>query len=163
MPRTPHTPPRTEIRTGSVAVEMAILLPFLAFCFIAGVDYCRVFYYVQAVQNAASTGAMWGCQDSTTAVDTATIKSTALADATNLSPAPNITSTTGTDSDGNPTVSVTASYTFKTLTNYPGIPSSTTITRTVTMRVCPGQAMLTPGGGTGLTGASGGGTSGSGQ
>jgi Flp pilus assembly protein TadG len=124
-------------RRGAVAVELAVLLPFLAFCFVAGTDFCRVFYYVQAVQDAAAAGAVYACQDATTAANTTQITSTAQADASNLSPLPTVTSALGTDKDGNATVSVTATYTFKTITNYPGIPSSTTISRTVTLRVCP--------------------------
>ena len=42
-----------------------------------------------------------------------------------------------TDSAGNPFVAVTVSYPFKTIANFPGIPSSPTINRTVQMRVAP--------------------------
>ncbi len=126
-----------ERRRGAVAVELAVLLPFLSFCFVAGIDFCRVFYYIQAVQNAAATGAVYACQNATSAANTTQITSTAQADASNLSPLPTVTSSQGTDADGNATVSVTVTYTFKTITNYPGIPSSTALTRTVTMRVCP--------------------------
>jgi Flp pilus assembly protein TadG len=124
-------------RRGAAAVELAVLLPFLAFCFIVGIDFSRVFYFVQAVQNAAESGALYACQDATTAANSDQISTAAKADATNLSPPPTVTSALGTDADGNATVSVTVAYTFKTITNYPGIPSSTTITRTVTMRICP--------------------------
>ena len=127
-------------RRGAVVVELAVLVPFLAFCFIVGIDFSRVFYYTQAVQNAAETGALYACTDATAAANTDQIKYAAQADATNLSPTPTVTSAQGTDSDGNATVSVTVAYTFKSITNYPGIPASTTITRTVTMRVCPGTS-----------------------
>jgi Flp pilus assembly protein TadG len=128
---------RRHPHRGSVAVELAVLLPFLAFAFVVGIDFCRVFYYVQAVQSAAESGAVYGCQDPTTAADADKIVAMAKADATNLSPTPDVSTAQGTDADGNPTVSVTVAYTFKTITNFPGVPSSTRITRTVTMRVCP--------------------------
>jgi Flp pilus assembly protein TadG len=137
--------PASSRRPGAVVVELAILIPFLAFCFVVAVDFCRIFYFIQAVQNAASTGAAYACQDSTYAAATGNIQAVAQADASNLNPAPSISTSTGTDADGNPTVSVTASYTFTTITNYPGIPSSTTISRTVTMRVCPGTSLTPPG------------------
>src|SRR5262249_61761112 len=47
-----------------------------------------------------------------------------------------VTSQTGTDSSGN-YAQVTVIYPFTTITNYPGIPSSVTITRTCTVRVAP--------------------------
>jgi Flp pilus assembly protein TadG len=119
---------------------LAVLLPFLTFAFIVGIDFSRVFYFTQAVQNAAETGALYACSDSTAAANSDQIKGAVQADVTNLSPTPTVTSAQGTDADGNATVSVTVAYTFKTITNYPGIPSSTTITRTVTMRVCPGSS-----------------------
>lgn len=124
-------------RRGAVAVELAVMLPLLTFCFVVGVDFSRVFYHVQAVQNAAQSGALYACQSATTAANTDQIKATAQADAADLSPTPSVTSALGTDADGNATVSVTVAYTFKTITNYPGIPSSTALTRTVTMRICP--------------------------
>jgi hypothetical protein len=135
VPCNPHRDPRY----GAVVVELAILLPFLAFCFIVAVDFCRIFYYTQVVQNAAETGALYGCRDSTYAANTTGIQTAATGDASDLSPAPSVGSTQGTDADGNATVSVTVSFKFKTITNYPGIPSVTMITRTVTMRVCPGN------------------------
>jgi Flp pilus assembly protein TadG len=131
------SPNRRPRRTGAVVVELAVLLPFLSFCFVVALDYCRIFYYIQAVQNGAETGALYACQNSTTAGNTSQIVSTAQADMSDLSPTPKVISAQGTDADGNATVTVTVSYTFTTITNYPGVPSSTKLTRTVTARVCP--------------------------
>lgn len=58
----------------------------------------------------------------------------ALADATNLSPTPTVTSTAGTDSVGNSTVTVTVSYPFSTLTSITGV---ATPSRSVTMMPNP--------------------------
>ena len=124
-------------RAGTATVELAILLPFLCFLFAVSVDFARVFYFAVTVQNCARNGAFYGCQDATHAADTAGIQTAALADAGNLSPAPTVSSTTTTDADGNSCVQVTTTYTFQTITSYPGVPSSMTLTRTVQMRTAP--------------------------
>ena len=123
-------------RRAAATVELAILAPILAFLVAAGADYSRVFFQAQVVANCARNGALYGCADPTHAADTSGISTAALSDAGDLSPAPNITSTTGSDADGN-YVEVTATYTFHTLVNYPGIPTATTVTQTVRMRVSP--------------------------
>src|SRR5262249_59971214 len=53
MPRAPRQ------RRAAVAVELAIVMPFLAFMFIVAVDFCRVFYYSQVVDTAARNGALY--------------------------------------------------------------------------------------------------------
>jgi Flp pilus assembly protein TadG len=123
-------------RRASASVELALLAPPLAFLCIVAADYSRLFYYAQVVTNCARNGALYGCIDPTHAADTSGISGAALADAPDMSPAPNVSSVTGTDTDGS-YVEVTVTWTFTTLTNYPGIPSSTTISRTERMRVSP--------------------------
>jgi Flp pilus assembly protein TadG len=127
---------RPGSRHAAVAVELAVMLPFLTFCFVIGIDFCRVFYFTQAIHDAAANGALYGCQSAAAAADTAGIKAAGQADAT-INPAPDVSSTQGTDADGNPTVNVTANYTFQSITNFPGIPTTLTLTRTVSMRVMP--------------------------
>jgi Flp pilus assembly protein TadG len=117
-------------------VELALLAGPLCFLFIVAADYSRIFYHAQVVGNCARNGALYGCADPTHAADTSGIEAAALADAPDISPAPDINSTTGSDADGN-YVEVTATYTFNTIVNYPGIPSATTLTRTERMRVSP--------------------------
>jgi Flp pilus assembly protein TadG len=123
-------------RPAAASVELAVLVPFLTFIFLITVDFGRVFYYSITLNNAAAAGALYGCLDSMHAKDTSGIKTAALADATNVSN-PTVTSTQGTDSNGNPTVNVTVAYTLSSLTNYPGIPPSVSLSRTVSMRVLP--------------------------
>ncbi|HLJ92296.1 MAG TPA: TadE/TadG family type IV pilus assembly protein [Gemmataceae bacterium] len=124
-------------RRATAAVELAVLLPFLAFIFVAGVDYARVFYYYLTVTNCARSGALYGCASSANSTDTTGIQSAAKAESTELAPNLTVKSTTGTDSAGNPFVAVTVSYPFKTIAHFPGIPSSATISRTIQMRVAP--------------------------
>ena len=127
----------TVPRRGAAAVEFAILLPILAFLFVIAVDYGRIFYYSVTLQNAARSGALYGCTDSTHAADQTGIQTAALKDATNLSPTPTVASTTGNDADGNPTVTVTVTWTFQTVVNYPGVSRTVALNRTASMRVLP--------------------------
>jgi Flp pilus assembly protein TadG len=124
-------------RRGVAAVELAIVLPLLAFLFVAAVDFGRVFYHYLTITNCAYSGAQYGSLDPTHAADPAGIQTAALKDATNLSPTPDVSSVLAVDDDGNPAVQVTVTYAFQTVTRFPGIPSSMNITRTVQMRVAP--------------------------
>ncbi|MFL5240482.1 MAG: TadE/TadG family type IV pilus assembly protein [Gemmataceae bacterium] len=128
---------RFRRRRGVAAAELAILLPFLAFLFIAAVDFGRIFYFYVTITNCARGGALYASSDATHTSDTTGITNAALADSPNLSPSPTVSSTTGTDGAGNAYVQVTVNYTFQTITNFPGIASSTTLSRSVRMRVAP--------------------------
>jgi Flp pilus assembly protein TadG len=123
-------------RRASATVELALIVPALIFLCLVAADYSRLFYQAQVVTNCARNGALYGCIDPTHSADTDGISAAAVADAADLSPAPDVTSTTGSDGDGD-YVEVTATYTFHTVINYPGIPNSTTLTRTERMRVSP--------------------------
>ena len=127
----------SALRRGVASVEMAILLPFLAFIFLVTVDFARVYYQAVVLEDAARTGALYGSQDPTHAADTAGIQNAALANATDLNPAPSVASSTGTDAAGNPYVQVTVTWTFTTISSFPGIPNPITLTRTVQARVEP--------------------------
>jgi Flp pilus assembly protein TadG len=128
----------TRPRRRAVAcVELAVLLPLLAFLFVVTVDFARLFYQYQIMADCARNGALYGSQKPANSTDTAGIQTAALADATNISPTPTVNSTTATDADGNPCVQVTVSWTFQTITSYPGISQSWPLVRTVQMRVTP--------------------------
>jgi Flp pilus assembly protein TadG len=123
-------------RRAAATLELALLAPPLVFLCLVAADYSRLFYHAQVIANCARNGALYGCSDPAHSLDTSGISSAALADAPDLSPAPKVTSVTGVDADGH-YVEVTVSWTFQTLTNYPGIPSKTTITQTERMRISP--------------------------
>ncbi|MCI0463222.1 MAG: pilus assembly protein [Gemmataceae bacterium] len=127
---------RTKHR-GVAAAELAILLPFLAFLFVIAIDFSRCFYYLIAVTNCARNGAVYASSAPNHATDTTGIQKAALADAAGLNPTPDVTSATGTDSSSNPYVRVTVSWTFRTVTNFPGVPNQIVLSRTVQMRVAP--------------------------
>jgi Flp pilus assembly protein TadG len=118
-------------------VELAFVLPFLAFVFVAGIDFARIFSYHVTVTNCARNGALYGSLDATHSTDTAGIKAAAQADASNLNPLPDVNSQTGTDASGNAWVQVTVTYTFQTIASYPGITQNVPLARTVQMRVAP--------------------------
>jgi Flp pilus assembly protein TadG len=102
-----------------------------------GIDYSRIFYFTMVVTNCARSGAIYGMQNYTTANDQTAIANAAKLDASNLNAA-QLTVTSSTDSDTAPTyVIVTVTYPFATLSNFPGIASSTTISRTIRMSVPP--------------------------
>src|SRR5262245_32759821 len=124
-------------RRGAATVELAVLLPFLAFAFVVAVDFSRIFYCSLTVANCARNGALYGSADAQHALDTAKIALASRDDAGNLDPQ-QLSVSSATNSTSNPTyVDVTVSYPFSTITKYPGVPSSITIKRTVRMLVVP--------------------------
>ncbi len=128
---------RPRGRRAAAATELAVLLPFLALVFVAGLDFARVFYHALTITNCARNGAVYASADPTHAADSAGIQAAALVDASNLSPSPNVTSSTGTDADGNPTVQVTVTYDFQMLTEFLPTGGTFHLSRTVEMRVAP--------------------------
>jgi Flp pilus assembly protein TadG len=145
-----------KARRAVAAVEFAMLAPFLAFLFVIAVDWARVFYYSIAVRNCARNGALYMSQQQSAKTTSSPytdsgyvnlyansktpVSDAALADASDLTPTPTVTSTSGSDGYG-PYVEVTVSYTFQTVTNFSVgnflVPSSTNVTRTVRMYVPP--------------------------
>ncbi|MHC5540094.1 TadE family protein [Singulisphaera rosea] len=123
---------------GAAAVELAMLLPFLCYACIATVDFGRVFSDLIKVNNCARNGALFAADPAfASSTNFASAQDAALADASGMSPAPTVSSTSGTDASGNQYVEVTVTYTFQSLTAYPGIPSSVTLTRKVRMMKTP--------------------------
>ena len=130
-----------KVRRAVAALELAILLPFLAFLFVICLDFGRLFYHSLTIENCARNGALWASDPVTQSQSPyATVQDAALADGSSLRPAlasANVTSATGTDAHGDPFVTVTVTYTFHTITNYPGIADQWNITRAVQMRTVP--------------------------
>jgi Flp pilus assembly protein TadG len=129
---------RTSRRRAVAAVELAVVLPFLAFMFIVAVDFCRVFYFTQIVTTGARNGALYladpnGPNQSSYASLDAAAKADADSSITNNF---TVTSTSGTDTNGAYTI-VTVSYPFQSITNFPGIPATFTISRSAMMRPAP--------------------------
>lgn len=127
---------RRASRYGAAVVELAVVLPLLVFIFVVAVDFSRLFYYSVTLTNCARAGAMYASDPTTSAESPfASAQAAALADATNLNPAPTITTLYGADATGKPYAEVSAAYTFRTITGFPGIPNEVNLTRTVRMTV----------------------------
>jgi Flp pilus assembly protein TadG len=125
-------------RRGGAVLELALLLPFLCFTFVVAIDYARLFYHYTIVTNCARNGALYGSSASQAAATPYTsISQAALAGAGDLKPQPTVTSTTGSDVNGNPYVQVSVTYPFNLITHFPGMPASVTLNRMVQMRVGP--------------------------
>jgi Flp pilus assembly protein TadG len=129
---------RRQERRGVAAVELALLLPFLVFLFVLAVDYGRIFFFSVTITNCARAGAVWASDPFEQSESPyTTVSQAALAEAPNFSPQPSVSSAYGADANGDPYVDVTVTGTFNTITRYPGVPSSTTLTRRIRMRVAP--------------------------
>ncbi len=127
-------------RKGAAAVELAVLLPLLTFLFLIATDYARIFYYSLTLENCARNGALCASNAFNYPMPYSSVAQAAIADGASLSPAltaSDVTVTNGTDANGNSSVTVTINYTFQTITNYPGLPSSVNLVRSVEMRVAP--------------------------
>ncbi|QEL21016.1 TadE family protein [Limnoglobus roseus] len=125
-------------RRGAAAVELAILLPFLALIFSAVIDFGRVFYATQALDNAASVAAMaasgttW-VPSTTTTADAA--KAAAVTEGATLSPALTAEQVSVTVAGGAATVTVTYDFPLLTGSLIPG--RSVSLQRSSTVRVAP--------------------------
>jgi TadE-like protein len=119
-------------------VELAVLLPFLAFIFVVAVDWCRIFYFTVTVDNCARNGALFAFDSYALARSPySSISAAALADASNLTPQPTVTAGNGVDASGQRYAECTLTYTYETITNFPSVPQDTVITRTVRVYTAP--------------------------
>ena len=144
--------------SGQSLLEFAILLPMLLLLALGVIEMGRFAYIGILVGNAARAGVSWGAQSHTTAADTNNgIETAADNDFQNNGPSLGSLNVThavvcGCDNGGTITgvsctavcpvgshlvdsLSVTTSGTFSAIFNYPGIPTSITITRTATQRI----------------------------
>ncbi len=126
-------------RRGSAAAELVALAPLLVFVLIVAIDFCRLFFDYTIITNAARNGALYASDPRYQSLY-ADFQAAALDDANyDLNPAlteANVTSSTGTDGQGNATVSVTVQYQFNMISTYLGF-SNVNLSRTVTMRMAP--------------------------
>jgi Flp pilus assembly protein TadG len=125
---------RADERRGAAVVELAVLLPLLSLLFVIAVDFSRAFYFSLTLQNCARAGAIYA-SDPFVAGESpfASAEEAALADASNLSPEPAITTVNGADPNGRSFVEVTATYRYQTILQFPGIPSEMDLSRSVRM------------------------------
>jgi Flp pilus assembly protein TadG len=146
--------------SGQSLLEVALLLPMLLAMLLGVIEMGRFAYISILVGNAARAGAAYGAQSLAQSVDTAGILRAADNDGQNISNLIVSSATScGCDTNGSISgaacsaitnsnagscnlpghwvvmVSVTASGTFNSLFNYPGIPNTLTVSNTATLRV----------------------------
>ena len=126
-------------RRGQSLVELALIAPVLIILALGVIDYGRVYFAFVSVTNGARNGAHFASNSPSAATDIPSIRDAAMGDMNellNTSPSnPNVTSETGTDSQGGLYADVTVTYTFSTIFPWPGLPSSFEVERTVRARV----------------------------
>ena len=123
--------------SGQGLVETAVMTPIMILMLMGTVDFARVFTANIQVTNAAREGAYYGSRSTENATDSDAVADATLADSpTIFGVAPSVASQLDTDGEYDQ-ISVTVTYPFVTLFDYPGIPDSVDLSRTVTMRVVP--------------------------
>jgi Flp pilus assembly protein TadG len=137
---------------GAALMELALTLPLLIVLLVGVFDFARTFYMASLLTNAARAGAQYGTQ---VAFSAAGVKAQAEAASPQISPytvdtpvqACFCTTDTGASTSHScdtacslasehltTFVTVTTRKTFDTVMRFPGIPSSLTVERSVTMR-----------------------------
>jgi Flp pilus assembly protein TadG len=127
---------------GILAVEFALLLPLILLLTLAAADFGRVMHAYLVVSNAARCGAEYGSMHGFTSYTQSSWQSQVLsamnAEMSGLqgfsAASFQASCSTATDSDGLYQISVTASYPFTTIVNWPGVPSQIQLTHQVVMR-----------------------------
>lgn len=132
---------------GQSTVEMGLVVPAIVLVLVVVGDFARVFYAAIEVANAARAGVQYGAQSYVTAIQYDSIKQAALNDGQNISglsaTAADFCMCNGVKVACSPPqcsqpqlfVQVTTTATFKTLLNYPGIPSPIPLSSTAIMEV----------------------------
>jgi Flp pilus assembly protein TadG len=121
-------------RSGAAAAELALALPFLTLLFAVAVDYCRVFYVTQTLQNCAWVGAMYAsgtARNPNAASATAAAQQAAVAEGTSLNPPLDAAQVSVSFAGSNAVVTV--QYQFQAVTPLMGNGGTVTLTRTTTM------------------------------
>jgi Flp pilus assembly protein TadG len=153
---------RSPAQSGAAFVELVIAMPVLVVVLMGSADFARVLYYTIELTNAARAGAQYASFNSVQATEAANITTAARNAAPNISLSasdvslaspPNKCYCANNDGTGQPwsevacnstcsvsqhmveSVTVRVTKTFSTISRFPGIPSSLTLSRTATMRV----------------------------
>jgi Flp pilus assembly protein TadG len=126
-------------RRGAALLEAAIVLPLMIAMIGIAADYSRIVYSTVTLSGSARNAALYefdpySFQES----NYSSYSNAAGADATNLT---NVTySMSSATTNGVPTVTVNANYTFQTIARWFVLPAQKNVTRTVVIR----QAQLVP-------------------
>jgi Flp pilus assembly protein TadG len=129
-------------RNGASAAELALLLPLLMLLILGCIDFGRFAYSYIAVSNAARAGAGYGAVNPYTNGTYATWQSLVrqavvdeITQNQHFDPSQlTVTANGVSEGSGLWRAEVTASYPFRTVINWVGIPHTMTLRRTVVMR-----------------------------
>jgi Flp pilus assembly protein TadG len=146
-------------RRGAPVVEFAFVTPFLAFLFVIAIDYARVFYCGAILQNCARNGAYYASDYPNAmyvyndiygykSLDDAVLKDAGnLVNASHPERNPKYTVGYSYTVDGtyggtpltSGYVKVTVTWQFRTITQFPGVPGTVDLSRSVIMKMAPAQ------------------------
>ena len=126
---------------GVAATETAVLLPVLVLISLGLIDFGRFARAYISVATAARNGATYGSKSIQAGQDSDGIEAAARAEMSSVpgltESNPRVTSVFYDEGGGHYSVQVTASFQFVTKVDYPGIPGTLTLIRTVHMRIVP--------------------------
>jgi len=137
-------------QAGQSLVELAVALPLLAALLTGAIEIGRLAYMYITLVSAARAGVGYGAQNEATAIDNTGMQTAAQNDATNISGMTPTASHFCKCSDGTAStcaagdcasntmivyVKLVTTATFNTLTHYPVIPSSISLSAQAVMRV----------------------------
>ena len=127
---------KSEQRPAAATVELAVLLPFLLYLGVIATDWARLLHHTITLEACARNGCLYASDAEIADKSPYTsVSQAALAEAPQLTATATVSTSTSTDSAGNPAVVCTVSAPFQTITNFPGVPSSQTLSRSVQMRM----------------------------
>jgi Flp pilus assembly protein TadG len=143
---------RLRSERGAALVELALSTPLLVVMIVGAVDFARAFYTAMELTNAARAGAQFASR-SVTGFDAGTTQSVAAAASPQIAtytvdtPTQGCTCNTGATATAHSCttacpagqylavyITVTTRKAFSPVMRFPGVPSTVTIERTVTMR-----------------------------
>jgi Flp pilus assembly protein TadG len=129
---------RSQSRCGAAAAELAIFLPFLGLAFAVSLDFCRVYYVTQTIENCAAAAAAYASEaasDPSQASDADAAAQAAVAEGVSLSPPLQAGNVTVQYQSGQAVVTV--QYTFTMLTPVLSASGQVTVTRAITVPMAP--------------------------
>lgn len=123
---------------GQSLLETAVTLGLLLVLIAVIVNFGFVFRSAIGIANGANAGVTYAALSTSTASNTAAIRTAALGEAASWNCTnPTVSSQRTTDGDGNPSVSVTVNCTVRNVISVPGLPGDITISHTVSRRILP--------------------------
>ena len=133
-----HDRAKADKHRGFAAVELATFLPLLTLLCFGICDYSNILYDQIILNNCARNGALFASNPSLAAGTPYTnTTAAALANASNLSPTPTVTTNSGTDEYGYKYSEVSILFTYTSIVNYQWIDNTVPLSSKVRMMNSP--------------------------